>query len=146
MPLNQLPQLEILYLDGNPIQNLDPIESLVLLKSLRLHNLNQGQLSDLSPVADLTQLTELDASSNQISDLSPLKSLSNLTRLRLNNNQIEQIDTLAELGQLWSVWLGYNYIQDLSHIRLGSQPCDVRIAAGRPCPQPSSDLLLRRIL
>ena len=49
----------------------------------------KNQISDLKPLAGLTNLTTLLLRSSKISDLSPLEGLSNLTRLELQNNPIK---------------------------------------------------------
>jgi small GTP-binding protein len=58
--------------------------------------------SDLSPLKELNQLTELWLDNNQISDLSPLMGLKNLRKLFLDQNKIKQLP--AEIVQLEIVW------------------------------------------
>jgi internalin A len=76
-----------------------------------------NQISDLSPLKELKQLTELNLSSNQISDLSPLKELQQLTSLDLYNNLISDLNSLKELQQLTSLYLRRNQISDLNPIK-----------------------------
>ena len=52
--------------------------------------LDGNQISDVSPLASLTNLTDLDLGNNQISDVSPLASLTNLTDLGLYDNPLSQ--------------------------------------------------------
>ncbi|TAF00131.1 MAG: hypothetical protein EAZ79_03595 [Oscillatoriales cyanobacterium] len=53
--------------------------------------LYNNQISDLTPLQSLTNLTSLYLYNNQISDITPLQSLTNLTYLYLYNNQISDI-------------------------------------------------------
>ena len=57
-------------------QSLDVISKLTALTSLDISNYsNQGQLTTLEPLKNLTQLTFLNIKGNQISDLSPLQNM-----------------------------------------------------------------------
>jgi Leucine-rich repeat (LRR) protein len=56
---------------------------LAVFESLQHLVLRDNQISDLSPLKELHNLTSLDLGGNQISDLSPLKELHNLTSLYL---------------------------------------------------------------
>ncbi|HAZ43735.1 MAG TPA: hypothetical protein DDW76_10405 [Cyanobacteria bacterium UBA11369] len=49
-------------------------------------------------------------SNNQISDVSPLRSLTNLTILLLDNNQISDVTPLQSLNKLRKLQLGGNPI------------------------------------
>ncbi len=59
-----------------------------------------GTISDLSPLAGLKQLTDLDFSKDAVSDLSPLAGLTQLANLSLSNNQVTDLAPLANLTQL----------------------------------------------
>ncbi|MCH7729863.1 MAG: leucine-rich repeat domain-containing protein [Planctomycetes bacterium] len=50
------------------------------------------QVTDLSPLAGLTNLKVLDLDSTQATDLSPLEGLTNLERLFLRNTQVTKED------------------------------------------------------
>lgn len=56
----------------------------------------RNQISDLSPLSDLKNLTGLWLGDNQITDVSPLSNLTNLSVLGLENNQIEDISPLLD--------------------------------------------------
>ena len=53
-----------------------------------------NQISDISPLAGLAELTWLDLDSNQISDISPLAGLTNLIDLSLEGNPIADTSAL----------------------------------------------------
>ncbi|MBE9100776.1 leucine-rich repeat domain-containing protein [Vacuolonema iberomarrocanum] len=73
-----------------------------------------GSVTDLSPLASLTNLTELTLENTAVADLLPLANLTNLTRLQLRNNQITDLSPLADLTQLTWLSLKDNNITDLS--------------------------------
>ena len=79
----------------NQISDLTP---LVLLTNLTSLNLGANEISDITPLKSLANLTELNLTGNEISDIVPLASLTNLTDLRLFSNEIpqEQIDELQK--------------------------------------------------
>ena len=72
------------------------------------------QISDLTPLAGLTQLEELRLVGNQIEDLAPLARLLQLETLDLAGNQIKDLTPLSGLVQLKTLWLGENNIEDLT--------------------------------
>ena len=98
-------------LRGNQISDISPLASLSNLTKL---NLGGNEISDISPLASLTNLGALDLVNNQISEVSPLASLSNLASLNLRGNQISDISPLASLSNLTKLNLGGNQISDIS--------------------------------
>ena len=103
-----------LNLNGNPatvtvpvdrrIKDLSGIENFTALKTLRL---DQNSITDLSPIADLENLIDLDLRANlDLTDISVVQNLPNLTQLMLDNCNISQDDieiiskctTLKKLG------------------------------------------------
>ena len=97
-----------LDLDSNQISNISPLATLTNLTDLRLW---RNKISDISPVQGLTNLTFLGLGGNQISDISPLTGLTNLTALYLWDNQISDVSPLVDnagLGPGDMVWLGTN--------------------------------------
>ncbi|MCK5609527.1 leucine-rich repeat domain-containing protein [Candidatus Pacearchaeota archaeon] len=73
-----------------------------------------SNISDISGLGYCTNLIDLSLSSNQISDISPLSSLTNLTELDLNGNQIDDISPLSSLTNLIDLGLSSNQISDIS--------------------------------
>ena len=93
------------------ISDISPLAGLTSLIEL---NLWHNQISDISPLASLTSLIELTLGSNEIGDISLLASLTNLTLLDLGYNQIGDISPLANLTSLTSLSLSDNQISDIS--------------------------------
>ena len=79
----------------------------------KLHLDSNYEISDLSPLAGLTNLIVLHLRDNQISDISPLANLTKLMRLYLQGNQISDITPLANLTKLTKLHLEWNQISDL---------------------------------
>ena len=104
------------------ISNLTGLEHATNLKSLWLDGEevrpgvweNSNSVSDLSPLAGLTQLEALDFWQNSVSDISALAGLTNLTHLGLVGNNISDVSVLTGLTNLESLWLDGNPIADIS--------------------------------
>lgn len=82
------------------------------LSKRQILDLSAHKISDLSPLAKLTNLKELYLSYNQISDLSPLARLTNLNFLFLESNQIKDLSPLSRLTHLTWLFVGGNPIQN----------------------------------
>ena len=79
--------------------------------SLTLESL---QISDLTPLAGFTNLTNLYLGDNQISDITPLDGLTNIKNLFLHRNEISNIYPLMRLKKIEKLDLLGNKISDLS--------------------------------
>ena len=101
---------ELHLYDSHSISDISPVASLTNLTSL---GLGGNPISDISPVAGLTNLTSLGLGHNQISDISPVAGLTNLTSLGLGHNQISDISPVAGLTNLTKLYLWENSISDI---------------------------------
>ena len=114
---------------GNPLSDLSSLVGLEIIdicggepdistlkgaKNLRELYLLGCQVSDVSPVAELTGLTRLGLPGNRISDISRLAELTNLKWLELADNDISDVSPLAQLKNLTWLHLGGNMISDFS--------------------------------
>ena len=97
----------------NSVSDLSPLAGLTNLTDLWL---DSNSISDISALAGLTNLESLDLRNNSISDISPLAGLTNLTLLWLNDNSISDISPLAGLTQLTHLRLYNNSISDISRL------------------------------
>lgn len=95
---------------GMRIADLTPISNLTQLSQLFLKS---DGLEDVSAIQNLTNLTTMDLSGNQIQDLTPLQNMKKLAQLTLSNNRIENLDALTSLTKLRSLDLSGNAIQTL---------------------------------
>ena len=134
-PLVGLTGLTRLVLLGNPVENASVLYPLTqqdppvdididvpvpvvevpdaALASLLRTTLELAADADIT-VADMEELTTLDASSQGITDLTGLESAVNLEDLFLDSNSIVDISPLASLTNLRHLTLGYNDISDVS--------------------------------
>ena len=97
--------------EGNQVSDLSPIAGLTELRHLIL---NHNLISDLSPLAGLTNLKFLSLEFNDVSDLSPLEGLINLEHIDINVNEVSDLSPLARLVNLRYIRTWGNPISDLS--------------------------------
>jgi internalin A len=105
------PNITDLYINNGQLTDLSPLAGLTDLIILSLEG---NLISDISPLSGLTELRVLDLNFNQISDVSPLSRLRNLEQLNLNLNKISDVTPLAELRHLELLRLAGNQIDDVS--------------------------------
>ena len=68
-PLEGLPKLSSLYLEGNQIKDVAPLAKIRWLANL---DLNGNQVEDISPLAGLTELRFTFLQNNKLKDFGPL--------------------------------------------------------------------------
>ncbi len=107
------PHLKRLGLSNNLISDISPIASLTDLTYLNLYD---NPISDISPLSGLTNLTYLNFQYSNISDISPLSGLNHLTTLSLSHSAISDISPLLGLNHLETLKLADNNISDISPI------------------------------
>ena len=71
-------------------------------------------MADVSPLAALTNLEELELKDNQVIDVGPLAALTNLYYLGLARNRIVDVSPLSALTNLNELDLGFNEMGDVS--------------------------------
>ena len=101
------------FINSNSVSDISPLAELTNLTQLRLDDNN---ISDISPVAGLTNLTVLGLDDNNISDISAVAGLTNLTVLGLSNNNISDISPVANLTNLTELRLSGNSISNISTV------------------------------
>ena len=105
-------QEEDRFINSNSVSDLSPLAGLTNLTWLRLRN---NSISDISALAGLTNLTYLNLGGNlMISDISALSGLTNLERLWLYATSISDISALAGLTNLTFLVLWFTSISDIS--------------------------------
>ncbi len=98
--------------NSNEISDFSPLAELTNLKNLYLESCG---ISNLSWLSRLTKLEKLTLNRNQgISDISPLAGLTNLKDLELSEFYISDVSPLAGLTNLVSLDLGSTGISDIS--------------------------------
>ena len=95
----------------NSISDVSPLAALTQLTTL---SLAYTGVSDISPLAALTQLTWLSLDATAVSDVSPLAALTQLTTLFLYYTDVSDVSPLANLTQLTTLFLYYTDVSDVS--------------------------------
>ena len=121
-PLTKEKMLQLTSLKANHkgIVDITGLEFALSLKELQLGGRNR--ITDLRPLANLTNLVELHLWHREVADMppvtnldiSPLARLVNLEILSLENSGISDISPLMELKELQLLGLSHNAIEDLS--------------------------------
>ena len=119
------------------LNDLTPLASLTQLTQLEELDIRNNQISDLTPLASLTQLRNLDISNNQISDLTPLANLTQLRDLNISDNQISDLTPLAGLTELWFLRMNNNQIRSLAGLENLTELITIS-AAGNPLTDTSA--------
>jgi hypothetical protein len=88
-------------------------EGIGTLDALRKLDCENTQISDLSPLSGLVNLTELWLDNTQVSELGVLSGLVNLTTLYLNNTQVSDLGALSGLENLAVLGLENTRVSDL---------------------------------
>ena len=102
---------ELVFGKGKQISDITPLAGLTDMDAFILFN---SPINDITPLAEFTNLSVLQLPHNQISDVSPLTGLTKLTDLSLDGNQISDITPLGKLTQLEDLRLSNNQISDVS--------------------------------
>ena len=96
----------------NQVSDLTPVAGLINLTKLRLHS---NQVSDLTPLVGLINLNVLMINNNtDISDLSPLRRLKNLKQLYMEDLSVSDLSPLSGLTNLIQINLTGCLVSDLS--------------------------------
>jgi internalin A len=107
---SKLRRLTKLSLASSQISDVKPLAS---LSNLTFLDLSYNEISGVKPLASLSNLTILNLMGNKISDVKPLASLSSLTHLKLMANEIVDVKPLVSLSNLTYLNLSYNEIVDV---------------------------------
>lgn len=93
-----------------------PISRLIKLKKLYLNGYwgTSTAFNDLSPLAGLTNLQELDVSNTEVSDLSPLSGLTNLQQLYIWKTSVNNLSPLSNLANLQVIDVSETQVTNLS--------------------------------
>ena len=110
-PISELTTIEKLYMWATPVSDLTPLAKLTRLRDFLASY--GGEIMDIGPLVNLTQLERINLSGNKIKDISALTNLNRLRTLQLNNNRIEDVSPLAKLTDLTHLELNENRITDV---------------------------------
>ena len=104
--------LRRLELRGNGF--ISDVSALANLAALRQLDLSDNAVENIGPLRGLVRLNSLMLNSNRIADLSPLANMTSLTLLDLRENSIDDLEPLSELVSLQRLYLADNRVSDVS--------------------------------
>ena len=93
--------LEELNISGNPISGFSPLAGCTNL--IRLFAWDTPNISDISPLANLTKLEQLEVTGSDVHDISSLVRLTNLRVLQFYSSDISDISPLSGMTKLEKV-------------------------------------------
>jgi len=104
----------------------------------------ENQITDLTHLSGVKELTFLNLSSNQITDIKPLAGLVKLEELMLGNNKIKDLASLTELKELEFLHLVSNQITDLTPLKelTKLERLDLR---GNPIPEDQKAMIKKAL-
>jgi internalin A len=108
---SKLRDITFLVLNEKDIKDLTPIADLEHLQWLHLYG---NRIEDISPLKRLSKLKDLVLDNNQISDISPLRELITLQELYVGRNRLSNVEALGSLKKLYILNLSSNQIQDVN--------------------------------
>ena len=97
LPVKELTNLIRLGVTSSGVSDVSPLSELINLEWLSIQS--NYRISDVSALASLKKLKELNLARNKISDVSPLAGLHNLEELQLQSNNILDISPLDGLRE-----------------------------------------------
>ncbi|MEO2075121.1 MAG: leucine-rich repeat domain-containing protein [Bacillus sp. (in: firmicutes)] len=106
--------LQFLALDHNNITDVTPLQGLTQLTDLYL---NDNQLETVAPLAGLTNVEALTLDNNRLTDLSPVSSLTKLQLLSFNINKVTSLASLAGMTNLITLSMDSNAFKDLTPLK-----------------------------
>ena len=93
----------IMWAYGTHLTDISPLAGLTNLRSL---DLNGNRIECIAPLAGLTNLVNLSIGGNLFTDLAPLAGLTNLEHLSIGWSQVSDLTPLARLTNLWGLHVG----------------------------------------
>ena len=111
-------------LHNTQVSDLSPLANLTKLEWLYL---NITPVSEVTPLAKLTKLELLDLDNTQVNDVSPLAKLTKLEWLNLNKTQVSDVSPLAKLTKLEVLYLNNTQVSDISPLLATLQQCSFEV-------------------
>lgn len=139
-PLSTLSNITELNIgDNTSLTDFTPIANLTTLEVLKIGSNSTYDITDISFVENLENLTELKIYSHSLEDISPIQSLTSLEVLNLNGNngsEISDLSALQNLENLRSVDLNFrSKVYDISPLQTVST---IMVRDQRPVLPPTA--------
>jgi len=111
--IRHLKKLKILEMYNVEVEDLSPIKDFYDLEILKF---NCTKVKDLEPLKNLTNLRELEFDSTRVTSLKPIENLEKLKRLHFIETPVDDLSPVQNLLKLSSLWCAGTKISDLSPI------------------------------
>jgi hypothetical protein len=118
------PELKLLVLDNNQIQDAFGIAGLC---ELRFLSMNVNKLKSLERIHECTKLLEYNANNNQINTLENLLQCKELRLVDLSNNSLSSLDIFRPNSTLLRLDIHANSLKDLTGIELLENLCSLNV-------------------
>ncbi len=112
--LENAPFLRELHLDNNGLTSISGLEGRDI--NLETLFLNDNELTDITPIAEYTDIVELHIENNNIENIDDLSDMTGLTTIDLSRNIITDFSDLLSITNLEEVNLSYNEISVIPDI------------------------------
>ncbi|RTE06742.1 stalk domain-containing protein [Paenibacillus whitsoniae] len=110
-PISKLYKLSFLAVEKNPITNVCPLAGLSELEKLSIKN---TQVEDIGCLSDLEKLTILDASDSSIGSIAPLAQLKELKWLSIAGNPVQDLSPISGIHALTNLYVDRDSLGDAS--------------------------------
>ena len=111
--LSTLNQLKVLNLDDNSINNLTALGTCTALEELHIC---RNAVTALTPLASLSNLKILDVSLNSIDTIAPIIKCTSLSELNVSDNKLTDLEGIGSLKNLTSLIASKNEIESVEGI------------------------------
>jgi hypothetical protein len=122
--LSVCPQLRLLVLDANQIQDISGVTG---LRNLKYLSTNVNKIKNVEGIQECDELIEFNASNNHINSLEPFLSCKKLALLDLSNNAISSLDIFRNNTTLLRLNLHGNSLIDLTGVDLMENICALNV-------------------
>lgn len=125
-PISSLQELRVLRIHDSYIDDISPLSAVVSLEVLTLvwRELDfepQGRIFDISPLAELENLSHVQLEHQLITDVSPLSALPKLRELKLTDNKISDISPLNYAASLEVLVIDENVLTTVPYLGMLSK-------------------------
>lgn len=97
--------VQLIDLEDNEIEDLTPLAELKMLQSI---NLAENRIRSVKPLEKLTRVQYLELSNNQVKNIDSLANMTNMRSLYLSNNRIKHVDVLLRMPKVWTLYIAKN--------------------------------------
>lgn len=112
----------------HPIGDISDISDLTLLKNVKEITFSGNQITDITPLFELTSLEWLMINCNPIRSIEGIEALQNLRMIELSNTEVSDITPLFKIPSLDSIFVENTYARSIEGIENLPHLIDLRIS------------------